>query len=297
MQISPINYNLYNRTNTPANSRINPVVKNNYDTYSASNKIPFKSIYSCKGFDRSTETIEILNKVKRFTPTEYFNLSEAEKNSLREIFTFPREYVQDTMTLFKNLNKKLNEKFPDGYTFVSIGRSPSLFAKMFNFIGQDAKICPISGLSFLGEDTTPVRMLSSHKVQKYGEFLKKIGLSKESVENAKTPFVFTDYTYKGTSLDNFEKILARDEIGIKGKNTTFLSLNFQLLDSSWYINHLVHKYLLHQDLKAYTSTPVLNYSDMDVVEEVLKKYREHQNAKLMNFHLIDNLVKEGFIKQ
>jgi len=243
----------------------------------------------------------ILNKSKTFGLEEYKALSQADKVALRKSHKLcPRGDIKDIMTLSDTIQYNLNKKFPNGYTFVSIGRTPSIFAKLLEYQGLDTKICPISDL----KDFSHIHsMLPPKYVAKYGEFLKKIGISKESVEVAKKPFVFVDYTFHGTSLQNFEKILARDEIGIKGKNAVFLSLNEKLLEptpktDARSINLLDHYFLNipQVKIKDYAPAPQVSCYKMHKVEKIIEKYKQTKQVKLMQFHLIDYLNEKGLLK-
>lgn len=231
----------------------------------------------------SEKMYSILQKFRVFNIEEFNKLTEEEKLQLRAFYPFPKSDFKNIMRLHKTMEKSLNKKFPNGYIFVSIGRSPSIFAKILEFEGKESKICPIS---YLRESQNKASRLSSEKVSAYGDFMKEIGISKETVANTDKPFVFVDYTDTGTSLNNFKDILARDEIGIKeGKNAVFLSLNKDLL--KFYQKSLISKYYDGDSkIKYYSPAPMATLYQF-VKSSLLQP--QSRDAKLMQFHIIDYL--------
>lgn len=227
----------------------------------------------------------IFDDYKTFGVNEYKKLTRRQKHRLRNFYPFPKEDLTNILKMHNKIEQSLNKYFPYGYTFVAIGRSPALFAKIFEFKGIDSKICPISKLN-IANDTASV--LKSSEVSKYGEYLKEMGISKETVKNATKPFIFTDYTVTGASLRNFENILARDEIGIKsGKNAKFISLNKKLLTPKQ--TALIDKYLLESAIKEYSPTPYVLPCDIGKIKKIVQE-PQSKEAKLMEFHIIDFIL-------
>lgn len=227
----------------------------------------------------------IFDDYKTLGVNEYNKLTRMQKHRLRNFYPFPKEDVTNILEMHSTIEQNLNRNFPNGYTFVAIGRSPALFAKIFEFKGIDSKICPISAL---GLDKNLAPLFKSSEVSKYGEYLKEIGISKETVENTPKPFIFTDFTATGNSLHNFQGILARDEIGIRrSKNVIFVSLNDQLLYNSQ--SHLIDKYLFESAIKTYSPTPRVIPCDIGKIKKIIQESQSIK-AKLMEFHIIDFLL-------
>lgn len=247
------------------------------------------------------EAEQILNKNRTFGIKEYKKLTPKEKIILEKKLV--REYRFDThdiMHLSNTLKHNLEQRFPDGFTFVAIGRSPAQFTDIFKYQGLDAITCPISDLK---GDGLIHKRLSSEKVTKYGEFLKTLGISKETVEKASKPFVFVDYTFRGASLKNFEEILKRPEIGINSPNAIFLSMNEQLLNpikdsDKKHLSSLIEYFLDTPQLqmKNYAPCPKVSVSDMTKADRIVKKHKQTKQVKLMQFSLINYLDKNGLLK-
>lgn len=247
------------------------------------------------------EVKKVLDRSRTFGIKEYKKLTQQEKIILeKELSRECRSDTKDIMHLSNTLKHNLEQRFPDGFTFVAIGRSPAQFADIFKYQGLDTITCPISDLK---GDGLIHKRLSSEKVTKYGEFLKTLGISKETIENASKPFVFVDYTYNGASLHNFEQILKRDEIKINSPNAVFLSLNEQLLtpikdSDKKHLSSLIEYFLDSPQLqmKNYAPCPKVSVSDMAKADKIVKKHKQKEDVKLMQFSLINYLDKNGLLK-
>jgi len=250
-------------------------VKNAGDKISEFFKKPFKDPY------------KVLDLFDNFGIMEYRTLTVRNKSILNKKSPIENVDIEKTLFLYKIMKKNLVEKFPKGFTLVSIGRSPAVLAKTAEAQGFDVKFCPISQLrsdKFL--DT-----VKKEYVNKYAEFLETIGITKKAVDESKKPFVFIDYTYNGTSLKNFQRLLARDEIGVKGHNAVFLSLNNDLLVSPKIkeLSKLIDGYFCHPSMKKYS--PVKKTYNSDVLAGNVANLKMSDLAKWMQFHLIDRLEK------
>lgn len=250
-----------------------------------SGNIPTPKAVEILSAEKQYNLYSILDDFKSFGMKEYHKLTEEQKLQLRDFYPFPKEDLTNILEMHSTIERKLDRRFPNGFTFVAIGRSPALFAKIFEFKGIDSKICPISNFNLI---RNLANKLKPHEVSKYGEYLKEIGISKSTVKKATKPFIFTDYTNSGASLNNFQGLLARDEIGINsGGNARFISLNEQLLDFSQ--SDLIKKYLRDSEIKDYSPTPHLSLSNMENVREIAQE-PQSKEAKLMEFHIIDFLL-------
>lgn len=217
---------------------------------------------------------------------EYNAMPPRSKVILRNCPPCPQEDINELVYLYRVMKENLGAKFPDGYTLVSIGRTPAILAKLLKNQGGDVKFCPISRMSndyFLNA--------ADKNMDSYVEYFEKLGLTKKVVENSKKPFVFVDYTLSGVSLKNFEELLASDRIGIKGNNVVFLSLNHDLIQCSEdrKTDNMVYKWFEQAAVKAYSPIPQAGIFDITHKQDVILNYKPLNDAKLIQFHLIDAL--------
>jgi len=233
---------------------------------------------------------KILGRSNDFGIKEYETLSNRDKKILRKYAPYPfmDEYVDGTINIYKTLKQNLKQKFPDGCTVVSIGRSPATLSKTLQSEGYDIKFCPISQM----RDESFMSTLSPKYINNYKGFLGSIGLTKEKVNESKTPYVFIDYTCKGISLNNFQKLLAHDTIGIKGENAIFLSLNNDLLNTeepkdAEKMTKFVDGYFKHPSMKRYS--PIEKCYFHDIEHNDISNGTMSDDAKIMQFRLLDKL--------
>lgn len=251
--------------------------------------------------------MEIYDKSKKFEITEYKTLSEDEKKHLRLInkgaFADDRfdwrfdNYKEGTIEIGKAYAKKMNELYPQGYMFVSIGRSPALIGKMLEFQGVDVKYCPISGLRGHNDD------FSQKMIIEYKKYLQSIGLSKDAVVKSDKPIIFTDFTNCGKSLGRFQDLLQRSEINItEDEKVKFLSLNRNIFDEN--IDKEYPQYYMKGCIgsgesyyKHYCPIPWLDYRNIKEgsIQEALNKPQEN-DVKRMMFELIDYLNEHKLLK-
>ena len=112
----------------------------------------------------------------------------------------------------------IHEKYPNGFTLVSIGRSPAFLAKYLEFQGEDVKYCPISNSGVYYDKLSPLL------IQHYKEYFDRIGLTKEFANTTKKPIICVDYTYMGHTLHKFKELLSSTEIRIK-KNVEYYQID------------------------------------------------------------------------
>ena len=162
-----IYYNNKNNRTTfqnPAKNNINLSEQNttsgNYITFvyqNGINQITFKR--GKEEYELFMKATEILNRSIVFGVKEYKNLSTEDLEILRNY----RKYFQgndwssidDMLHIAKLFYDGIHRKFPNGFTLVSIGRSPAYLAKYMEFLGKDVKYCPISNLSSYELRVTP----------------------------------------------------------------------------------------------------------------------------------------------
>ena len=144
----------------------------------------------------------ILKRSIVFGPEEYKMLKPEELSTLREYGKFFREQdaeiVDFIVDFSKYFSKRIHEKYPDGFIFVSVGRSPAFLAKRLEFEGEKVMYCPISSLRTYRDID-----YSSKFLRLFKKYLDSIGLTKELAQTTDKPIIICDYTHVGTSLDNF----------------------------------------------------------------------------------------------
>lgn len=263
------------------------------------------------GIDENKAT-EIFNRSKEFGVNEYANLTKSELEILRKVTSGAFDDDEDilgfvnfvyqmdrTQKIGAAYSKKLDELYPNGYTLVTVGRSPSLLGKYLEFQGKDVKYVPISNIR-------EVEIFPSAVVQNYKNYFDSIGLTKEFIDKSETPIVITDFVDSGLSMKNFEKLLAHPEIGIlASEKVQFLPMNrkYQMLngESSDAIFSPLDK---NYPAKAidYTIRPGMSdYNDLyspipwfgtdrkESIVEVMKDYNQRLSCKKMLFCIIDAL--------
>ena len=187
--------------------------------------------------------VQILKRSDAFGVEEYKNLTEKEKELLRkatgphfrdsrDIYDIIRftAYKNNALVLGKAYEKKLDALYPEGYVFVSIGRSPSLIGKFLEFQGKDVKYCPMSGI---GSGAIMFNGFSESFVKGYNKYLDSIGLTKEFVAKSHKPIVFTDFADTGRTLIRFEELLSHPEIAIVPNE----KVHFRALNTNYYTNN------------------------------------------------------------
>ncbi len=147
--------------------------------------------------DAVNDEVPKFRKFDKFGLKEYKKLNKKEKEILREFVNKPYNSYNDSVKNDLKVIKKayncikstLDEKYPEGYVFASIGASPALFAKMFELDGVEAKIFPFSRVAHLQDLTT---------------YFNKLGLTKDFLKNCDKKIIFNDYACSGMTLSYFK---------------------------------------------------------------------------------------------
>lgn len=217
----------------------------------------------------------ILEGSNDFTMTEYKSLSAPSKAILRQFLPCPQSDIDELLYMYKVMRDNLKEKFPSGYTLVSIGRSPSVLAKLHQSQGEDVILCPMSELNHKG-----ILDFVRQYIEKYRDYMSSVGLTEDLIFNCKNPLVFVDFTDSGKSLSTLEEIF-KSMGNLNSQNTHFLSLN---------------KDLVHAPIKTWLKvySPIRRANPIDIIhrKDIILNYQLSKNAKLMQFHLIDRLERE-----
>ena len=211
----------------------------------------------------------------------------------------------------KLFSEGIHKEYPNGFTLVSIGRSPAFLAKYLEFQGVDVKYCPISHLGSIRLRVT------SDFIQAYKKYLDNIGLTADYVETTEKPIVFTDFVYDGGTIRNFKRLLALPEFGMSNEEkmhfvsiARYAEIGYSLQNNSYYgIESMYNKYrnIFDQAPTAksmYTSIPYIDaqrYKAGSSYEGKLTKYYQNDNqfeenfdTKMMNFILADCQVPQRF---
>ena len=279
--------------------------------------ISFKSSSPVMKLEKATH--KILERSIVFGPTEYKNLSMEDLSKLRKYEKYFVEKDKITIKFIlkfgKYFSEQMNKKYPNGFTLVSLGRSPAFLAKYLEFQGVDVKYCPASNLygkSYKTKDFSP------YFIKVYKKFLESIGLTKEAVLSAQKPIIITDYNCHGCSLQNFKTILENPQIGIyesqkvkfspitlcemfKRENAIFNHdpyYDYLGKTEGWKFSDLSYLYNMENEKpKTYTSIPYLDVLGFgEPQEEILNlyyrngnKFEENFETKMMNFIIADEI--------
>lgn len=195
--------------------------------------------------------------------------------------------VGDVLHLSNRVENTLNQRYPNGWRIVGIGRSPSIIMETMRAKGLDAKSCPISGLTNgewdFAKQFSWLKQLDTNDVKTYGEYLKEIGISGEDIARDSKTTVFVDYTKTGNSLRNFADLIGRSEIGIK-KNAEFLSINTHLIpDASVAEREMIDRLWERQGMKIYSFMPRMSVEEMGNVKQIMANFKPAECAlKFLN---------------
>jgi len=255
-------------------------------------QVAFKGLHS-------DDIVDIFSKFQTFGIKEYNKLSPTEIKLIRKnLPSWVNECKDIVVDLTKNVKKNLDNQFPEGYIFVSIGRSPEIIARALEFQGQEVKYCPISSISM-----SPFRfkneILNSEKRDKhflaYKTYLDKIGLSKTKIKDSTKMICFTDYTDEGNSLYNFEQMLKSKHIDLDNSNICYKSLNKDLIlensNKKEYdvLSDTIFEYFNKSRLKVFSRYKRIALSDINSVKNIKQPTGTIDN-KEMDFALIDYYI-------
>lgn len=270
---------------------------------------------ACKAFSSAKwdkeifEKLPFLKKLKTFTEKDYQGLSKNEKEYLNEVteriynnkplyYKCPEEVVErsikrdftDIMKASECIKSALDKKYKNGYIFVSIGGSPSIFAKTLEQMGVETIILPFSKKNLAGN-------ISKIDFKKY---FAKFGLTEDFMKNSKKQIVFADYVSTHETFNVFNKIL--DENGLKSKKTSLESIWSLFSETpsktlkenkinSGFFGFFEQFFFNNHGIKAYRPCPKINDKNCaefyNKIDEANKKFGWDLTTKLMNFSIID----------
>lgn len=230
-------------------------------------------------------TRSLLEDIDCFDAKDLTQLTEEQKRIMRKGVKSPYfiyqsfsiandadKYIKEA----KSLKSQLEQRFPDGFSVVSVGSSPSVLCDILKLENINVKYLPFSRvLGFVFEPNC----------KDFKKLYKEADITSDFINNEKN-VVFLDYTYSGKCLKAIKAIT--EEMFDKQKNVHFLSINKDLkLDDEF-----VELYLKSSNNGAFSFvSPMPNL-------ESLKQYVNHKSifkpslpAKLMRFAILDKYGK------
>lgn len=247
----------------------------------------------------------VLKRVKKMNLEEYRLLTEQDKKILRKEAQKINDNIykvnpENVINISKIIKYNLDNKFGEGeYVLCSIGRSPALFANVFDNMGLETKICKYSKNNeyynlFKGEK--PIKS----GFEKYKKYLDTMGLNVTSIKNSNKKFVFIDYEISGETLRQFEKIIKHSLIGLDLQNVKFENMNevvannpakvFKNLNYGDYKDTQYETYMEGRLLKEYS---ILSFNNSNISEyQELSDYK----IKLFRFALWDSMHEQNLLK-
>ncbi len=315
MNIQRINYKFTTAAKENYESKVNlprfflPVLKSDTFVENDSSKISFGHVQKI-----AKRLPKMFNEFNAVTHENIAKLSTQERKKLSDFaigyinkhkknFLFGNDFlleelVEDAVRATRILKQNLDAKFGiQKYVFVSIGRSPSFLSETLNSMGVETSICPISGLNELLGGIK--KLLENENLEKYFEYLKKIGLNPDKIKDSKKTYVFTDYFDSGLSLENFKKLLIYNN-RYKMPNVIFTSLQELLLpdqkgEEMNFIEYFISRYLEKMVLKNFSPSFHLPYDSIHLVENFTESEKKH--FSLQYFNMLKFLVLEKIQNQ
>ncbi len=251
-------------------------------------------------YDKSGLKKEITEKIplfknKKFTFDMYKKLSDEEKNYLRTQIKKPylkdeyliieaKRTIENDAKFFVKLSKRLknimDKQYPQGWTLVSIGASPAIFAQILKHLGADAKIVPFS--KRLKRDPA----FDSINFDKY---FNEVGLTKDSFKEKKQ-MIYTDFVSGGETIRMFENL-------IKSTGRYRKEDRFEDFSSLFGLNLNVHEeellnefFFNKSQIKSYSACPYMNSAiRCENILQLDKQFNWNFASKLMNFAFMDNI--------
>lgn len=267
----------------------------------------------------------IPNKMK-FDISDYKKLSPKQKEKIRYTKCAPtdRKRAETNIELAIELKENLDKEYGEGnYVFECIGTSPSLIARVFEFMGVETHYIPISDLRDVELYRLHDIINNSHWDKKhYENYLNQQGINSEMLKDNDKHYLFFDYTYSGNSLNLFKEIL-QDEFNMpKSDRIEFISLNQKLytfLDDELTAYEKKHNCLLDPFSASEKAQKIMNYVEnnfrcsaaatyggiqhcpiysLEAIKEVGQLNRHHwENYQKYNFCVIDKLNEMGLLKE
>lgn len=253
-------------------------------------------------FDRNGLKKEITNKVslfknKTFTFDMYNKLSDEEKNYLRMQIKKPylndkflvieaKRTIENDAKFFVKLSKRLKDildkQYPQGWTLVSIGASPAIFAQILNHLKADTKIIPFS--KRLKKD-------AAFQSINFNKYFNDLGLTKDYLKEQKQ-MIYTDFVSGGETIRMFKSLIK--STGRYNKEDRFEDFSHLFgLRLSVHEEELLNEFFFNQSqIKSYSASPYMSSAyDCKKIAHINEDYNWSLTSKLMNFAFMDNIEK------
>lgn len=233
-------------------------------------------------------------KNKTFTSEDYKKLTEQEKDYLRSFlnndymktsglvndnYTIERD-MQRFLKILIKLKKDLDKKYPDGWKFVAIGGSPSLFAKILEELGADTIIIPYSKIAHYYEGADDID---------FDKYFNDIGFRKEDL-NPKTTMIYADYIDTGRTMNMFKNnILKTGRALPNDKYVNFSDLLNGIIDEDE-IDVIDDMFLNRMQIASYSPCPSMEKPELyKNASKLWQNFEWNFTTKLMNFAVLDCL--------
>lgn len=264
-----------------------------------------KEGFACTYFDFQKEK-EILEKLpvfrnkNTFGIEEYKNLTSQEREYLdklsNEVYCVRKPYYFANQEMHRTVNddadflikiadeakKSLDEKYPEGYKFIGIGGSPSIFSKIYEYEGFGTKNIPYNWHA-AGADFD------------YVSYFEKLGLNEKTLKDSKEKILFVDFVKTGKTFDNLKETLNKHNL-VNKENTAFVSF-MELLDRKIpFADYSTMKdyYFESEAIKSFCPCPdmgsVESWRNVDKMKEA---FNWSNSTKLMNYVLLKKLDQAG----
>ena len=303
----------YNYLHNPAFGRCANLQSNNErdcfqksDSFQNRNKTGFlQRLFAKKAPKIHPAYKSFLEKEDKFSISDYLSLSEKDRLAIKQGVGLEC-YLPVCMNV--NFAQGIKGFLDEKYVFVSIGTSPSLIAKVLECMGVETKYLPLSRLgskdSYIYDTDT---VFLNYKYDKYAEFLKTQGITKEELEKGDKKYIFYDYTLSGETLKRFECIM-REKFSLPADKIEFRSLNEDLMslfngkiviDDADAVESYIKDCFYYGDAEKFSSIRSLPFTRVDIANyepAALAKYDE-QKPKIFNFLVMDKLHSSKLLKE
>ena len=261
------------------------------------------------GFARQSDIVSFqrnflnpLSELNNYTAKEYKNLFFCEKFKLRNMFfkmlekSEKRREIEETIMLHEQAafgaKKTLDKRYGEGnYVVITLGRSVSSIGKVLGYlIGEEnVKQVPMSRecLFYLHEGALPV--VPSEDINSFAEYLKSIGLTKESVEKSGKKFVITDFCATGFSLKTATQFLKINQL--LGNSKNIVSVDFLNLIKNKNLNWKLSSIMYDHGLKDHSFVRKLKVLSSVKEQASNPEARQSLEDKLTWFTLLDRQMR------
>lgn len=266
-------------------------------------------IFSGKTQKQHPAYAKFLERNSKFSVDDFLSLSEEDRFVIKqEIGLECLLPVCTNVNFARGIKQFLDEKYGNNeYVFVSIGKSPSLIAKVLEYMGVETKYLPMSKLGRKDNQFSDIdSMFLEYKFDKYGDFMRRQGITAEKLGSESKKYIFYDYTFSGDTLKRFERIM-KEKFALPDDKIEFRSLDEDILrlfegkiiiDDIDAAQEYVETYFNHGVAEKYSIIRGLPYTRVDIANyepDALAKYDEWE-PKIFNFLVMDNLNSLGMLQ-